>query len=223
MNAFWIIAALLTGVLALLALHPIRRERRLTSALVIALPLVVLALYIPVGSPDLQGAPLGPRLQARAAALDVMMSELAPLLAVAKVHDNDPAPQIALGAALREAGFAAEASGYFARAHELTPSDTVVAGLLGETRVAAADGRVTDAARDAFVAALNADPTALLPRHFLALRAWQDGDVKRARMMWQKLLEDAPADAPWRETVRAFAEAAGAVAGTDNSIPIMVR
>jgi cytochrome c-type biogenesis protein CcmH len=61
---------------------------------------------------------------------------------------------------------------------------------------------VTAQARHQFEAASAKDPALPLARFYLGLAAAQDGDAARARDIWEALLKDAPAGAPWIATVR---------------------
>jgi cytochrome c-type biogenesis protein CcmH len=82
---------------------------------------------------------------------------------------------------------------------------------LGEALSAASNGIVTDEAKNAFDRAVKLDAQQLKARFFLGLAAEQDGDKKKAATIWRGLLEQAPAGAPWIETVR---EAIARVGGT---------
>ncbi len=85
----------------------------------------------------------------------------------------------------------------------------------GEMLVMAADGIVAPAARDAFVAALTADPANGVARYYLALADSQAGEGRKAIGAWLELAAGLPADSPMRvEIERRIAEAAKA-AGID--------
>jgi cytochrome c-type biogenesis protein CcmH len=74
---------------------------------------------------------------------------------------------------------------------------------LGEALVAAADGVVTDEAKLAFQRAVAGDAHNPKARYFIGLADEQDGNREGAAKQWRALLEDAPADAPWKDLVRA--------------------
>src|SRR5207249_3773695 len=61
---------------------------------------------------------------------------------------------------------------------------------------------VTKEARTAFEQANKLDPQALAPRFFLAIALTQEGRKDEAIAAWNKLLEGAPADAPWAQIGR---------------------
>jgi cytochrome c-type biogenesis protein CcmH len=87
-------------------------------------------------------------------------------------------------------------------------SGDVLAGN-GEMLVMAADGIVSPAARDAFVAALAADPGNGVARYYLALADGQAGEEQKAITAWVELAAGLPDDSPMRQEIaRRIAEAA---------------
>src|SRR5215472_12980473 len=74
---------------------------------------------------------------------------------------------------------------------------------LGEALVAVADGVVTDEAKLAFQRAVAGDGHNAKARYFIGLADEQDGNRDDAAKEWRALLGDAPADAPWKDIVRA--------------------
>jgi cytochrome c-type biogenesis protein CcmH len=73
---------------------------------------------------------------------------------------------------------------------------------LGEALVAAANGVVTDEAKQNFERAAARDPRDPKARYFLGLADEQDGNKEAAVAKWRALLEEAPAGAPWAAFVR---------------------
>ena len=81
----------------------------------------------------------------------------------------------------------------------------------GETLTLQADGIVTPAARDVFVAALKDDPRNDVARYYLGLAAGQAGQPEQAISEFQILLSEIPVDSPMRgEIGKRIAEAAKA-------------
>jgi cytochrome c-type biogenesis protein CcmH len=80
---------------------------------------------------------------------------------------------------------------------------------LGEALVAAANGVVTADAKQAFDQAIGQEPNDPKARFYLGLAAQQDGNTTKAAEIWQKLLKDAPPDAPWAATVQQALASAG--------------
>jgi len=71
----------------------------------------------------------------------------------------------------------------------------------GEMLVMQAQGMVTPAAHDAFLAALKDDPKNDVSRYYLALAAGQAGEAEKAITLLQGLLGDIPEDSPMRAEI----------------------
>jgi cytochrome c-type biogenesis protein CcmH len=81
----------------------------------------------------------------------------------------------------------------------------------GETLVLQADGVVTPAAHDAFVAALKDDPKDDVAQYYLAIAAGQAGEPEKAIAVFQGLLASIPEDSPMRDEIgKRIGEAANA-------------
>lgn len=84
----------------------------------------------------------------------------------------------------------------------------------GESLTIAAQGTVTDEAENAFRAALAENPRDFASRYYLGLAYASRRDVPHALALWQSLLAEAPADAPWRadlvDRIAALTSATGA-------------
>jgi cytochrome c-type biogenesis protein CcmH len=74
--------------------------------------------------------------------------------------------------------------------------------LYGEALVYTANGAVTPEAQEAFEAAVAEKPALSKAQFFLGLAAEQNGEVQRAREIWDRLIADSPPDAPWVEALR---------------------
>jgi cytochrome c-type biogenesis protein CcmH len=82
----------------------------------------------------------------------------------------------------------------------------------GEMLTLQADGMVTPAAHDAFVASLKDDPANDVARYYLGLAAGQAGEPEQAIREFQTLLAEIPEDSPMREEIgKRIGEAAKAV------------
>ncbi|MBX6329390.1 MAG: c-type cytochrome biogenesis protein CcmI [Pseudolabrys sp.] len=178
------------------------RRRRVTAAAVLALlPLGAVALYLSLGSPELPGAPLAPRLAAMRA--NASIEEL-----VARVEAHlEKNPSDARGYAVLVPVYLR--LGRFGEAVDAERKVIALAGEtaerqadLGEALTGAANGIVTTAAKSAFERALTLDPAQPKARFFLGVAAEQDGDRDKAAAIWRELLDTGPSDAPWAETVR---------------------
>ena len=89
-----------------------------------------------------------------------------------------------------------------------------------ESAVLAADGIVGEDARLAFEKILQREPGRPEPRFWLALAKEQDGRLADALADYKALLSEAPAEAPWRQTVEGrIAEVSRRIAGSDKGAP----
>src|SRR5690606_17781652 len=83
---------------------------------------------------------------------------------------------------------------------EAAPGDLLAD--IGETHVHAAQGAVDAEALEWFGRAVARDPQNLKARHYLAVARSQAGDDRGALALLRGMAEDAPADAPWLETLQ---------------------
>lgn len=81
--------------------------------------------------------------------------------------------------------------------------DATAQSTAGEDLVTANSGKVVPEARRMFQAALAADPADPRARFFLGLAEAQDGHADAALDRWLAFEADSPADAPWRDGLRA--------------------
>lgn len=187
------------------AMKPLRdstpRRRSVALLALFGIPTVSLGLYLLIGSPDLSGAPLSARLAALPERQDIALLVRRVEEHLAEAPDDGRGWEIVAPIYLRM-GRAADAAKARANALRLLGPTATREADLGEALVAEAGGMVTAEARAAFerAGALDAkDPKA---RFFRGLAAEQDGSAEEAKSIWQALLQDAPADAPWRAVVQ---------------------
>lgn len=95
-----------------------------------------------------------------------------------------------------------DAAKAYARATELAPNDAGLWSALGESLVYAHRKGVDADAAHAFSRAIEIDPKDARARYFLSVRKDMAGDHKGAIDDWIAVLRDAPADAPYAESVR---------------------
>jgi cytochrome c-type biogenesis protein CcmH len=121
------------------------------------------------------------------------------LEAKTRANPKDAAAWQQLGMAYFESDRFADAARSYQTAAELDPGQAIVWSALGEARVMASerDPMPTDAA-EAFERALTLDSKDPRARYFLAVRKDLANDHEGAIADWLALLEDTPADAPWR-------------------------
>ena len=89
------------------------------------------------------------------------------------------------------------------RSLRLEGESAALRAAYGEALVGAAGGVVTADARAAFDKALAEQPGLPAARFYLGLAAEQDGDKSKAIAIYQSLLGEAPAEAPWAGALKA--------------------
>ncbi|WP_431299265.1 c-type cytochrome biogenesis protein CcmI [Tabrizicola sp. BL-A-41-H6] len=90
---------------------------------------------------------------------------------------------------------------------------------LAEIMIAAAGGYVSPEAEAELVAALSRDPQDPVARYYSGLMFAQSGRYDRAFALWQPLLQEGPADAPWIARIRAEIEDVAYLAGVNYTLP----
>jgi cytochrome c-type biogenesis protein CcmH len=194
------------------ATTPLRQ--RLAAAIVIAMPILALGLYIVLGSPGLPDQPIAARLSAPVEKQD-------PAIVVARLESHLAAnPDDATGWGFL-ARIYSSLGRYDAEARavanliRLRGASVELESAYGEALTRANGGLVTKEARAAFEAGNKLDSQAIGPRFFLALALTQEGKKDEAITAWHKLLEGAPEDAAWVQMGRrALAALASAPSGS---------
>jgi len=179
--------------------------RRAAAVLaLVGLPLIAVAIYVPLGSPALRDFPLAQR--EREAGSSKMAQSLETLVEQVQQHleknPTDGRGWNVLAPVLERLGRFDEAVRAYRNSITYNGESAERRSDLGEAITAAASGVVTAEAKAEFerAHALNADdPKA---NYFLGLAAEQDGRKDDAANIWRALLARAPADAPWRPLVQ---------------------
>jgi cytochrome c-type biogenesis protein CcmH len=182
-----------------IAATPLRQ--RAAAAVVIAMPVLALGLYVFLGSPGLPDRPIAARLSA-----PIEKQEPAILAARLETHLASN-PDDATGwdylariySSLERYDDEARALANLIR---LDGAGVELETAYGEALTRANGGLVTKAARAAFEAGNKLDSQAVGPRFFLALALTQEGKKDEAIAAWHKLLEGAPEDAGWAQMGR---------------------
>jgi cytochrome c-type biogenesis protein CcmH len=179
------------------------RLRRLAAVIaLVGLPIAAVAVYLPLGSPQLGDFPLA----ARSRAPDTTQP-LANLVAQVEAHleknPTDGRGWNVLAPVLARLGRFDDAVRAYRNSISYNGDSAERRADLGETLAAAAGGVITAEAKAEFerAVALNADD--VKARYFLGLAAEQDGRANEAASIWRAMLAKAPADAPWRPLVQA--------------------
>lgn len=195
---------------------PQRRYRRAAAlAAIVVIPAVGLGFYLALGSPEVPG-------QSAFARSDQSQNGQSVANLVGQVeqhlaHDpNDGAGWEVIAPVYLRMGRFDDAVAARRKAIALNGDTPGRQGDLGEALVAAANGVVTDEAKQAFVRAA-ADPKEAKARYFLGLADEQDGHPDVAAAKWRAMLEGAPPNAQWTDFVRAaLARVTGASSGAAN-------
>jgi len=200
--------------------HVARRGARRAVSVValLGLPLLAVAIYWNLGSPQLPDFPLASRARQPAAS-----ASLESLVAQVEAHlEKNPADvrgwQV-LTPVLMKLGRYDDAMRAIRNTITYAGETADRRADLGEAIAAAANGIVTKAAKDEFERAVALDAGEVKARYFLGLAAEQDGRKADAAAAWRALLSGAPADAPWRPLVEASLARVGGppVAGSQDA------
>lgn len=196
---------------------PSKRSRLLALAVAGLIPVGALAIYLPLGAPDLPARPLAQRDLDRErnrppasvlAAIDKLKADLA-----AKPDNLDG--WTLLARTMARMGEWEEASAAFRNILRLSPDDLDARAAYAEALINLAKGKI-----GADALALLREVQAKLPddpraRFYLALARQQQGDDKGALAEWRALVAATPADAPWLPMVQARIEETASKLGLD--------
>jgi cytochrome c-type biogenesis protein CcmH len=188
----------------------------------LALPAVSLALYLVYGAPGLPGQPLSARI-AEAVSADRPNDLVAKVESRLRAHPDDGVGWDVISPVYYAMGRYADAAGAYANALRLLGETPVRLQGFANARIGTENGIVPEDARKALERILVLKPDAKEPRIWLALAKEQDGRLAEAAADYQKLLAEAPADAPWRkvleERLAGLASNPGPSAGPDTGKP----
>jgi cytochrome c-type biogenesis protein CcmH len=168
----------------------------------VGLPVLAIAVYLPLGSPRLPDFPLAQRSRAPDAAqpLDALVAQVEQHL---EKNPTDARGWTVLAPVLARLGRFDDAMKAYRKAIEYGGETADRRADVGEVIAAAAGGVVTAEAKSEFERARALDAGDTKANYFLGLAAEQDGRKADAASIWRAMLEKAPADAPWRPLVEA--------------------
>jgi len=178
-------------------------QRKLALALgLVVLPLVSVGLYGIYGNPTLKDMPLASR-------EDIGNESQAIAKAVARIEadlaaspDNLKAWSTLAPVYMRLGRFQDAVTAY-GKILALTGEDAMVRALLGEAKVAVANGIITNEAKQDFLKAIAKDPSVAMAQFYLGLAVEQAGDATKAIALYEALL-DTVADRPeWVKAIKA--------------------
>jgi cytochrome c-type biogenesis protein CcmH len=181
-----------------------RRRIAAVAAAVVMIPMLAVALYGVLGSPDLPGQPLASRTKGGEDNPDG--NSIAQLIARVEAHleenpDDGRGWEIVAPVYMKLERYE-DAAKARRRAIALLGATAVREVDLGEALTAAANGVISEEAQAAFNRAIALDAENFKALFYLGLAAEQDGDTAEAARRWRALIAKAPSDAPWLTVVR---------------------
>jgi cytochrome c-type biogenesis protein CcmH len=179
------------------------RLRRFAAILaLVGLPILSLAIYLPLGSPRLRDFPLAQRTRAPDAtqSLDNLVAQVEAHL---EKNPTDGRGWNVLAPVLARLGRYEEAVRAYHNTITYNGDSADRRADLGEALAGAAGGVVTSEARAEFERAIAMNAEEPKASYFLGLAAEQDGRTAEAASIWRSILAKAPPDTPWRPLVQA--------------------
>jgi cytochrome c-type biogenesis protein CcmH len=194
------------------AAGPSRLLRRAVAvAALVGIPLAALALYLPLGSPQLGDFPIAARSHAPDGK-QPLVNLVAQVEAHLEKNPTDGRGWTVLAPVLARLGRYDDAVRAWRNSIAYAGDSSERRADLGEALMAAAGGVVTAEAKAEFERALAMNADEVKASYFLGLAAEQDGRKDDAVSIWKGMLAKAPPDAPWRPLVQAALSRAGGVA-----------
>jgi cytochrome c-type biogenesis protein CcmH len=186
-------------------------RRAVAIVALVGLPLAALALYLPLGSPQLGDFPLVARSQAPDGK-QPLVNLVAQVEAHLEKNPTDGRGWTVLAPVLERLGRHDDAVRAWRNSIQYAGDSSERRADLGEALTAAAGGVVTGEAKAEFERALAMNADEIKASYFLGLAAEQDGRTADAASIWNAMLAKAPPDAPWRPLVLAAISRVGGVA-----------
>lgn len=193
------------------------RLRRLAAVLaLVGLPVMAVALYLPLGSPRLGDFPLAARTMKPGGdqSVETLVAQVEQHL---EKNPTDGRGWTVLAPVLARIGRYDDAVQAFRNAINYAGDSADRRADLGEAMVGAAGGVVTTQAKSEFERALSLNAEEAKASYYLGLAAEQDGRAQDAAAIWRGMLEKAPQDAPWRDLVQSALTRVGG--GTAPALP----
>jgi cytochrome c-type biogenesis protein CcmH len=184
------------------------RKRALIAALAafVLVPAIALGLYLKIGAAALPDMPLDARLAAPPQPTD-LAGAVARVEAHLREHPDDGRGFEVVAPYYLRSGRVEDAIHAYGEAQRLLGPTALRHAALGEARVFATQGRVGKDAEHDFEQALTLEPKLAIARYYLGVAAEQNNDKDKAIAIWDGLLADAPAGAPYIKVVRAKLDA----------------
>jgi cytochrome c-type biogenesis protein CcmH len=184
-----------------------RRRRVAALAILVCVPAISLGVYLSLGQPETPDAPLAQR-KADPSSPEAIQFAIAKIEARLAAKPDDQRGWEVLAPVYMRLGRFDDAVGAYKQLLRLKgENDPNLLSAYGEALLAAANGVVTSEAHAVFDAALKIDPRTPMARFYSGLAAEQDGDVAKARAIYEELEPKAKGEAPWMIGLRARLEA----------------
>jgi cytochrome c-type biogenesis protein CcmH len=196
----------------------IARPAKLTAVALMALiPLGAMAVYLPLGAPDLPAKPLAARNldKERNAPPESVLAAVAKLREELAGNPDNLQGWTILARALARMGEWNEAAAAFKNILRLSPNDIDAKAAYAETLINAADGEIGAEPLKLLTEIRAAAPQDARALYYLALARSRQGDLKGALEDWRTLVAATPADAPWLPVVTARIEETATKLGLD--------
>lgn len=181
----------------------LRWRRAAAVVALVGLPLIAIAVYMPLGSPLLRDFPLAQRERGTGSGMAQSLENL--VVQVEQHLEKNPTDGRGwnvLAPVLERLGRYDDAVRAYRNSLTYNGESAERRSDLGEAIAAAANGVVTADAKGEFERAHALDADDPKANYFLGLAAEQDGRKDDAANIWRGLLAKAPADAPWRPLVQ---------------------
>jgi cytochrome c-type biogenesis protein CcmH len=179
-----------------------RLRRAAAIGALVGLPLLAIAIYLPLGSPRLADFSLSARVRTpdTGQSLEELVAQVEQHL---EKNPTDGRGWAVLAPVLARLGRYDDAVRAFRNSISYNGESADRRADLGEAIAAVAGGIVTADAKAEFERALALDADEAKANYFLGLAAEQDGRKSDAASIWRAMLAKAPQDAPWRPLVQA--------------------
>lgn len=182
--------------------EPALRQRRAASAFALStIPLVALIAYGLYGSPHLPAQTPADRQAAQTGDQDLLKA-VGQIEARLASDPKDGRGWSVLAPVYMRMGRFDDAVRAYEAANSILGETPERLSDLGEAMVAVGNGAISPEARGVFERATTLDPDAAKPRFYLARAAELSGDVPGAIDRLTRMVEGAPADAPWLPLIR---------------------
>lgn len=179
------------------------REAAVIAALAatVMIPAIAMPLYYRTGSLGMPDMPLTARLESRPDPND-LSGAVARIEQHLREHPDDGRGFEVVAPYYLRVGRGADAMHAYSEALRLLGPTAARHANLGEARIVVSGGALTPEAKQDFEAALALEPEMPMARYYLAVGAAKAGEKERAIELFEKLVADAPADAPYLSSVK---------------------